>query len=532
MARRKRATFLSKQAPLSLQQRTRRIFIWVGAVLAVLLLACTGAYFYLISWLQGDGFRQYLTDLLKQASKAKVVQVPENLSVDGAHMTLPSCTLKQAPLFRSLELRKLHIEADRAAALRRELKLKHLSVESLQLTINGRSAAAESQGSAPLSAPARQAANKGFFKSIQLPTFESHYTDTKFLFGKDSKQAFSLSGYHLVAEPRTEAGNTTWAIGIENGRILTPFSWLRESGLKSAALVYRGDEIQLSDSQVLLTPGDLRAKGVYRPATGQWNAHLEVQQADVARILSDDWRKRLTGRLWGQVEMNGLPGSWQARGQVRLEDGLLEGLPILSDLKLHGTTPYRSISLEKASCTLTYPYSEPELGIRDAWLWDRIDIRAAKSALLVRGRVIIGSDGSLSGSLSIGLPKKTLVELGLDNTPVISQLFNAPVQMPGYAWVHVNLSGTIDAPQEDISVRLATILPQALPGMAGKAVKSLNSVLGRFLPEGALPKPQEEPETDKDTDKAQQAPAPAPKKPSSGSRKIQDAIKAGLDMFL
>ena len=530
MARRKRATFLTKQAPLSLRQRTRRILIWAGAVLAVLLLACTGAYFYFISWLQGDGFRQYLATLLRQVTKAQVVAVPENLAVDGQHMTLPACTLEQAPLFRNLELHKLHMEVDRSALLKRTLKLQHLSVESLQLTLSSSTTAA-----APaLPSPTPKAPQKGFFKSIQAPSFESHYTDTKLLIGaKGKQQQFSLSGYHLVAEPRTEAGRTSWAIGIENGRILTPFSWLRECGLKSATLLYRGDEVQLNDCLVLLTPGDLQAKGVYHTGTGRWQAAVEVQQADVARILNSDWRKRLTGRLWGHVDMSGeRTGDWQARGELRLEKGLLEGLPILSDIKLNATTPYRSISLEQASCTLSYPYAEPELGIRNAWLWDKIDIRAAKGALLVRGRVITGTDGSLSGSLSIGLPKKTLAELGLGDSPLIKQLFNAPAVAPGYVWVHVNLSGTLDDPHEDISVRLATILPQAMPDMADKAVNALHSVLNRFLPSGAAPSPQQTDDAPAAAPqgKAQDA-APAPK-PNSGRNKIRDIIKTGMDMFL
>lgn len=532
MARRKRGTFLNKQAPLTLKQRTKRILIWVGAALGVLLLAGIAGYMYLLSWLQGEGFRTYLAGQIQSKTGAAEVSIPENLSVEGRHMTLPACTLREARIIKEFSIHKLHLEVDRLALLRRMLHLNHFSVEEMQLTVQLPDGKAKGGVVSPTPAKEPQAATaavsiasgEGVMKDFRARSFESHYTDTTINY-KD--KTFSLNGYQLVALPRPEFGKNAWAIGLENGRIRTPFSWLKESGVKSATLLYRGEGVELSDCKIELAPGNLSAKGVYLQGAGLWKARVDINQANVSRLLNEDWKKRLIGELFGYLDMSGeaSKGTWEARGKLRLEKGVLEGLPFLSDLRLHGTMPYRSLQLEKATCQLTYPYSEPEHGLHNAWLWDKIDVRAKDGSLLLRGRVITGADGTLAGMLSVGVPSKLIAELGLSKTPIVNKLFNAPVEAPGYVWLRINLSGTVSEPHEDISVRLATVLPEALPALADKAMDSLHTVIGAFIP-----KQQQEAEEDV-TEEQQEEEAPAKPARQKAGDKVRGLINSGLDMI-
>lgn len=530
MARRKRASYLSKQAPASVKQRIRRILIWLGILAAALLLICTGGYLFFMSWLQGDSFRRYLSGQLARTSGARTVDVPHNLTVDGGHMTLPEFTLQEAPFFRSLSVQKLHLEVDRGALLSRWLKFRHFSVEALQITLGKPT---EPLAAQPEDAKAAKPAG-GFLKGIQAPSFKCENAVTSFVTGENDQQKFTLSGYKLSAIPKRKGAEDAWTVKLENGRILTPFSWLRTSGLENATILYQGKDIRLQEARILLSPGKLNATGHFNAQTGLWKARLDIDKANVARILNADWKKRLTGELCGYVDMEGeFPAAWQAAGSMKIINGKLEGLPILSDIELNGSAPYRTLTLEEASCTLRYPYAEPELGIRDAWLWDNINIRAKGGALLVKGRVLTGMDGSLSGALTIGIPARILAELGLSKSPFISQLFNAPVAVPGYVWLHVNLSGTLSAPQEDLSVRLATILPQALPDMAERAVKSLQPMLHSFLPPGILPAVADDAATDEktegDTDSKKGQKPDTPEAPAK--RPIRNAIKTGMDLL-
>lgn len=538
MARRKRGSFHIRQAPLSLGQRTRRILIWAGAALGVLLLLLLAGYVYLLSWLQGAGAREYLAGKLQKATSAASVSIPENIDVDGNHITLPACTVSGgAHGLQELSIRKLHLEVNRLALLRRILQLNHFSVEEMQLLFQlpgkrsapaaatapaAPAAAAEAAPAPTAQASASVSSGSLFVRDMRVRSFESHYTDTTLTAG--DKQ-FSLKGYQLTALPRPELGEGAWAIAIENGRIRTPFHWLQESGVKSATLLYRSKEVQLSDCRIELAPGQLTAKALYQPGSKLWKARVDVQQANVARLLNEDWSKRLLGELHGYIDMSGDAGraEWEADGELYLKHGVLEGLPFLSDLRLRDTTPYRSIRLEKASCRLTYPYSEPEHGLSNAWLWDRIDVRSEDGNLLLRGRIITGAQGQLSGALSVGVPAKLLAELGLSKTPLVQKLFNAPVEVPGYVWVRINLSGTVKEPHEDLSVRLATVLPEALPALADQAVGSLGSVINTLLPGRQERSKQTPPKKD---------PAPAKdKKPARPAEKVRDLINTGLDIL-
>lgn len=537
----------------------RRVAVWLAVALGALLLCGVGGWLYLLSWIQGEGFRHYLENNLRQVTQAQKVSIPHNLELNGRHMTLPGATLSQAGPLRELSIRKLHVEIDRSALLRRVLRLQRFSAEEMQITLApenlqsrprvsaGQSASAaaqkqrhqptppqpkapraSSQAQRPQAAESAGFTTSGsFFKEIHAKAFKCHYTDTTLLLGENE---YRLEGYQLTATPRSGRGKEAWCVQLENGRIRTPFPQLRETGVKTATLLFNDTGAQLTDCRVLLTPGQLSAKGSYRLSTGRWQARAEVEHADVARILADDWRKRLTGELSGSLDMagNATTGEWEARGELRLIRGLLEGLPILSDLKIDNTYPYRHLTLERAVCDVSYPYSAPEHGIINAWLWDNIDIRTSDGSLLIRGRVITGTDGSLSGSIALGIPSKTLAAIGLSDTSLAQRLFNARISMPGYVWVQVNLSGTLSDPQEDFSVRLSTILPESLPELAEGAVKSLGGVLGSFLPPGMQPKP------------ADQAPSAAPGTPAQpvdprripGQDKVKDIINSGLNMFL
>ena len=78
MARRKRGDFLTKQsnAPdTGVAHRLPLIFISIMSVVGLLMII---AYFFFVSWLQGESCRAKLEDLLQQATHAQQVSIPEN----------------------------------------------------------------------------------------------------------------------------------------------------------------------------------------------------------------------------------------------------------------------------------------------------------------------------------------------------------------------------------------------------------------------------------------------------------------------
>ena len=100
----------------------------------------------------------------------------------------------------------------------------------------------------------------------------------------------------------------------------------------------------------------------------------------------------------------------------------------------------------------------------------------------MHGHVLVGTDRRLSGTLTIGLPRQLLGSALVAHEAVAARLFTGHGEEPGYVWVNMNLSGTIDHPEEDLSVRIATLagqnlgqILQAIPG--GDAGALLNALL-------------------------------------------------------
>ncbi len=555
MARRKRGDFLSKQPSTPGGTFSRRLLVWIAVAVGVLLALVIGAYLYLLTWLQGNGCRAWIESSVRQAAHARQVMVPEPLQMDGTNLTLPQISISRTRYFDELKINKLHVGLDRSSLFRRILRTRQFSAEELRLVFRagnsppsrsaapavsaeptGQSTSTRAASGTPVASSATDdgstdsiAQHNGFFRDIRLRSFEAIYADTSVNFGE---RFVALKGYRLIAKPAPAGGKGAWTVNIENGQVVTPFSWLNDSGVKSANLKITGEEVQLTSCHILAAPGSARASGRFTPSTGQWKVRTHINKVALARFLHADWKKKLTGTLKGELVFSGQPGqSWQAGGKLETENAVIEALPVLSDLKIGHSYPYRSVHLEKATCDLSFPYSEPGHNIRDAWLWDNIDIRSKDGELLARGRVITGQDGSLSGTLKIGIPAQYIALLGLGNSPLVQQLFTGQAGESEYLWLRVNLSGTLEDPHEDLSARLETVLPKIISSLPGEAIKKLNGVLGGFLP---TPPPVQPTEETKEKPKRGNTGVPPPRRRPAPQPvdAVKDIIQSGIDIFL
>ncbi len=248
-----------------------------------------------------------------------------------------------------------------------------------------------------------------------------------------------------------------------------------------------------------------------------------MNKADVGRLLSADWKKRLSGELYARLDLAGMGSKLQqADGTLALQQACLEALPILSEIELDGTFPYRSLRLEKATCNLSYPYSDSARNIRRAWRFNDLDLRAQDGMLRVRGHVIIDEDGALAGTLVIGLPTSVVQKALPMYSTLGARIFTATGE-EGYEWLNLNLSGTLDNPQEDLTVRLKTLLTEAVPEVARQAANTAGNFFGQFF-SAKKESPSSEPQEKKEQ------PADEPQQSPSGGI-LQGATKAAGDLI-
>ncbi|MBR5895476.1 MAG: hypothetical protein IKZ13_08035 [Akkermansia sp.] len=466
MARRRRNSSFRRKGIFSAGTRGRRILTWVLAFAAALVLVLIIGGYRLLSWLQSDSFRQQLAGIICNKAQAAEVSLTENLQINDDRVSLPGIGLKRADILQLAAAERVVATINRGDLLSRRLNISKLTMETATLRLD----------SAYLSTPLPPVREEeggiwGRFTpdTFNLESFECTDADTEL---KLHGQTYSLTGCSISAAPIAKHNKREWQVNIENGRLHTPLSYLLNCSIKSATLLYTPTTTMLSECRMMLTPGELRMKGSCQNKNKQWYLDLKANKANVARLLSEDWKKRLTGELYGELKLTGTGERLkEASGNISLREGVLEGLPVLSQIDLGGTRPYRSIELEKAECRVSYPFSQSRHNIRNAWLFDRIDIRARDGILLVKGHVIVGSDGKLRGTLTIGVPEHIIAGLSAVHAEATERIFNAQGES-GYKWLNLNLSGTVDAPQEDLSARLSAILTSTAIDTAGKTVRS------------------------------------------------------------
>lgn len=486
MSQRRHKKFLIREStPSPAARLARRGAWWVLLALLGLLLITAVAYYRLLAYLQGDEFREDATSALYHVLKAEKAQLGSNLNVDGNRITLAGVMLQRQGVLQKLHAEGIRAEVDRSALLDRELHLKKLTMESVFLALDA------DQSAEPLTPiqPTKAHFWLGLLpRTLRLDSLECKDADLHVHFhGQD----YALLSSNVAAMSSDKWGHGAWQVKLTNGKARLPFYFLQDCSVKSASLTRTSKRFSLTDCRISLTPGELRITAEAEPDTGNWSADFRVNKAHVSRVLNEDWKKRLTGELFGELKMFASGGRLtRAAGSFALQQGELEGLPVLSDLKLGSTRPYRTISLEKAEWRVSFPYSEPKLNIDHAWLIDHLDLRSRGGTLRVRGHVVIGQDRSLGGTLNIGLSEQVLSNLSPQGAALLASIATGSHTEEGYLWVNLNLSGTVDDPQEDLSVRLSTLLRKGAAAAADGLLKTVDNVVADRLqeaPESSIP---------------------------------------------
>lgn len=490
--------------------------LWCFAVLGGLMVLGVVAWYQALAYMQGEGFRRVAEERMAEQFRAQHVGLHSTLHIDGERVSEDGLSVTNAGALRSAKAGRLSMEVDRMALLSRRLNIRKISVEEAELLFEQKDAAtpaktkgkpAKKGGKAsavtpvPASAAQDLPAKKSFF-SLQGWEMElMECKDTELIYRRGGEE-YSLQGCTVTTTPLKKGG---WLHTAENGRLHTPYALLRGASVRTAAVQQDASGLSLTDCRIMLYPGEMRVRAHQDAATQKWSANIALNKASIAPLLRGDWKKRVSGELYGKATLTGAQSALTAgEGTISLQDGVLEALPFLSELPGEGGFPYRHIELDKAECRLSFPYAAPAHHIAEAWLFDNINIRSKNGMLRVQGHVIVGTDGALGGTLTIGLPKHIVSALPM--AALVQGLFNAAGE-EGFLWLNINLSGTLDEPEEDLSVRCAALMQGSLPNAAGQAAATAEQMFRTLL----------------------NPPKPAPKAEGAGGQGAADAVHAASD---
>lgn len=470
--------------------RLRRICIAAAIVVVSLIILLIVGYSQLMSYLQGNDFRQRMVTGIQHSTGATTVEINSNLTINGSNVSVEGISVAGLNNIREAKAAHISADIDRTALFSKRLHLRKVRMEEASLAL--------STGSAPTAeTPAKKtrkkkrktiakaskqpevSKNDSFINTAnwELDLLECQDAD---LHLEHNGKPYQLLGANITALPAPRIGRNAWQLTAENARLRTPFTFLRESSIKSTTLLYQGNTVDATECRIMLSPGEMRLKAHYDLRSLRWSADMQINKADLHRILNDDWKKRATGELYGRLTLTGKGSDpVTGTGAFSIQNGVLEGLPFLSQLPVGNTYPYRSIELEKADCQVLFPYDSDK--IKNAWLFDKINLRSRDGAFVVNGHVLIGTDRRLGGTLTIGIPRSTVESFPLAQEVLTGQFFTATGNDAAYLWVNMNLSGTIDKPQEDLSIRIATLTGNRLGELLKEIPKGNASSLLNLL---------------------------------------------------
>lgn len=445
----------SSKSPFKTWKGRLLFYTGLGFIACTLILLL--AYFGLTNYIESKSFRETLEEQARKVSNAEFFSIPENIQLDGGHITLPFVEIRNASIIKEAELKNINIEIDRKSILSDKLHIEKIELGSISAKID-----LSENLSSTTAEPKGILLQDILPKDISISSIKSKKTSLNLI---HKGLSYNLSNSQIQATPIERGEIELWDIHITQGKITSPLSYLQRSTLESARIKSDKDRYSLLRSRILLNPGEITSRGNYFKKSHQWDLRMIADKANVERILNPNWKKRISGELSGMIDIKGEKQQIKhVHGKLHVKNGLFEAVPILSKLNFNKTNPYRSVKLTKAECRIRYPYSTPHLKEEKAWLFDKIHI-ISPYKIEIRGHVIIGDDRSLAGTLQVGIPEKIvaeIVEKSIPNqTSAISQLFMRKSSSK-LLWININLSGTVDEPKQDLSIRIASLLDQVI----------------------------------------------------------------------
>lgn len=462
------------------ESRASRFWFYLGAAtLALAVLA--GAGFWLLpgmiqKWLGGDSFRklasQQISSLLQTEGELQPLQW-SSFSVSSAGFTSRPDAV--GPWL--WEIRGLRTGISPRLLLDRILRFPEISIASLRLIPGTRPGIAAPE---PISSPGGASGSSDLFRDVQVGSVQIGALQ---LDPGAATSGWGVKGIRLSAQPAKSRTDFL----LQDGEILTPWSWLGTLRLMSAGGHYTPPTVFLNSLRVTSPRGgELRLSGEYTPG-----AVPRVQ----AKASWEDWSIpggkigvglfEIPARMSGDFVLQELrPGGPVGQGQVRLVGARLQpGQGSQTILGLLALLTGDSRLQRGAPLTTATAQWSMQPGLYDV---SRI-LAEAPGLIRTFGQVRVAGQ-NLSGQIQLGLERSLGVKVnGLSGGECFRREEN------GYLYETINLSGTLERPQNDLERKLTAAMtrtavrtgvdllqkatgntsPNTPAGAAGQVLKSL-----------------------------------------------------------
>jgi hypothetical protein len=307
--------------------------------------------------------------------------------------------------------------------------------QRVRIRLHGTRLASPATSSA--SSAAQAAAPSSGFLPKRVDLTAAKIRDFELTWGDLPTTAGGLRGVSVQATP-SEGGWHFDGLGGELAAANLPSLDVKELHLRQ-----RGDTLFINTARFAArSGGTVNATGEVRFGE-RVDLRMELDGIDIAPFLSPDWRLRLHGKVGGFVKVESpLPscGALALSGMLRLDEGRLEALPILNQVAVFTRSQrFRQLTLTQASADFTQE--------KGRLVVTHLVAESAGLARVEGGFKL--ADRMIDGEFQMGVAPSSLQWIPGSRERVFT------VERNGYLWAPLRLSGPLDSPSEDLSVRLA-----------------------------------------------------------------------------
>lgn len=192
--------------------------------------------------------------------------------------------------------------------------------------------------------------------------------------------------------------------------------------------------------------------------------NVSFENAPIGPWLPRNWKGHVVGNAFGKLRWTGKDTKLESsggEGSLGVRAANIIGLPFLENLAtITGEKSFQHLELD-------------DCGLELEWRYPKIDIE--KIALEEKGKFRIEGAltierGALNGAIELGVARKYLNWL-----PNPEEIFMR--ERDGYLWTKVHLSGTTEAPKEDLSPRVVDLLKESPAAFLGILFRQLSAWL-------------------------------------------------------
>lgn len=479
-------------------------------LIVLVALAVFGFYFYLNAYLQGNEFRTILENKAGRAIKADVGISP--LKRDGKYILVNSLKVEGgAGVLEGGEASGMELEFDYGKLWNQEVYLDRIYVRDLTVDLDlqrkkgeedmgaddgkvdgessvtgtggdslakaGSFAGAEVVGdSEGVKAPAVPSPKKKSWSKRLIPNkfgFSTVQIDKFAVNALLSQGTAHLSNVQINVSARNETEGC-YKVGLKGGLYEIPGRIFPKGELDVANFRYSPGLVSISELKLKVgKSGRLAVEGDVGLKHNPTDVNISLQGVELSELLSPHWARSLEGSLKATAKVRrSAQGEVSGSGELSIDKGVLTALPVLDTLAAFANTG-RFRRIEWTMAQTRFAMEGEKWTFRDLFL-------ASEGLLRIEGGVEI-SGKNLSGQLMIGIPAGLLAHIPGAEEGVFTKENNQGKL--GLLWAPLTLSGTVDAPKEDLSRRLMMAagdrILRKLPG--GKVILNFSESLADRL---------------------------------------------------